>query len=419
MRVLLLESSEKGHRLVYLRYVIDALAELADPLILAMPDHTTRTPEFQMHIAPAVDRFTLDTQFPAMQGKRFHGSFHKLPAIRALIKRTRPDYLLVPHADGLAQATGLARMAGLQWLPRNLPSEGVVMAGAFAYPQPGNDRRLRAKTTLAALRKAPWTRLHHLDPHACAVIRSGGARPAERWRVISDPVLPSTLSDQAEARRKMGLDDDAFALVCLGGIDDRKGIDRLLRALPHDELDPKVKLALIGPHSPQIRQMLDGPCAHLVASGRVISRDEFVPHAVLADWAVAADVVCALYPMHPASSSIVILAAQAGRPVLGTNTAWIGRHVPRHQLGWCVDIHDQQAIAQGVRHAVANAADWQPTEASRRFGRFHTVDNFIRCWTRGVRQAQGLGDDQPPLTWDWVEAGRADSDPPNTQAPTA
>ncbi len=63
------------------------------------------------------------------------------------------------------------------------------------------------------------------------------------------------------------------------------------------------------------------------------------------------DVIAAVYPQHTGSASIVIRAAAAGRPVLGSDYGWIGRTIEKHGLGLACRPSDESSILRGISWA--------------------------------------------------------------------
>jgi glycosyltransferase involved in cell wall biosynthesis len=187
-------------------------------------------------------------------------------------------------------------------------------------------------------------------------------------------------------------------------LDARKGIDLLLQAFADAALPPGDRLLLVGRADPQIRSLLDGRFAPLVRDGRVIVFDKYVTDEELERALLASDLVATPYPRHIGSASIVIRAAAAGRPVLGSEFGWSGYVIPKFGLGTTCDVTDPRAIAGSLAAAMETAAAFRLPPAGERFVRFHGLDNFQAAWTFRLRQRLGL----PPgdyRSWDWVLNG--------------
>jgi hypothetical protein len=102
------------------------------------------------------------------------------------------------------------------------------------------------------------------------------------------------------------------------------------------------------------------------------------------------------------SSSFVIRAAAARRPVLADDFGWTSWTIRRFGLGWCVDIWNESAYADALRGAIEQAATKTFSPAAERFVRFHLAENFKAHWTARLRERLGLPQDPNLLTWQWV-----------------
>jgi glycosyltransferase involved in cell wall biosynthesis len=161
-------------------------------------------------------------------------------------------------------------------------------------------------------------------------------------------------------------------------------------------------LLLLGPQDAAVRSLLAGPYSNLVRSGRIVARDRFFPPTELASGLCAMDLVCTPYPDHVGSASIVIRAAAASRPVLGSNYGWIARVVNMFGLGNTCEVKDTNALAVSLCSALDQAPAWRPKPAAQRFVRFHSPENFAAAWTVQIRKRLGLPPTSSRYTWEWV-----------------
>jgi glycosyltransferase involved in cell wall biosynthesis len=103
----------------------------------------------------------------------------------------------------------------------------------------------------------------------------------------------------------------------------------------------------------------------------------------------AMDVVCTPYPAHIGSSSIVLRAAAAGRPVVGSDTGWVGETVRRFSLGRVCDVRAPGALARALADALDATSSYAMTDAARRLVAYHTVENYQAHWTARLRERLG------------------------------
>ena len=410
MRVLIFEPYNLGHRLHYVRTMLPGLTEIGCRVTLALSSETPSLPEYATHLAPLAGQFDLDAWMPP------NAPVRSLPGLlRRSIRRASPDALLVPTADGLAQVVGATRGLRPRVVPRGLWSEALMLRGGFAYPQPNWRARLKARLSRAAIARGPWSVLHHLDPLVYDHVHANGRPPGRlerEMRLMPDPVEPPTGATRAEVLARYGLPDEGVRYIgTVGQIDRRKGVHLLISAfaaaastaLPAQErLQDDDVLLLAGPQDAVVRGMLSGEFRGLVESGRIRSLDRVLPAAEMADALVAMNVVCAPYWRHIGSSSIVIRAAAAGRPVLGSSYGWIGHVVERFGLGRTVDEQDAGRFARALRPALDASNEYRPPPAVGRFVRFHSPDNFRAAWTTNLRRRLGLPPAIGAVTWEWV-----------------
>jgi glycosyltransferase involved in cell wall biosynthesis len=420
MRVLIFEPYHFGHRLHYVRTMLPGLTEIGGRVTLALSSETPGRPEYAAHLAPLAGQFELDAWMPPS------APLKALPGLlRESIRRTAPDVLLVPTADGLAQWLGATRGLRRRVIPREVWSEGLLLRGIFAYPQPNFRARLKALASRAAVARGPWSVLHHLDPLVYDRLRAGGEprnRLERAMRLMPDPVEPPTGATRAEVLARYGLPDDGARYIgTVGLMDIRKGAHLLARAFaaaasdalpPAERLRETDLLLLAGPQDATVRALLAGEFRGLVESGRIRCIDRVLSAVEMADVLAAMDLVCTPHARHIGSASIVIRAAAAGRPVLGSSFGWIGYVLERFGLGSTVDESDPGRFARSLRPALDASSGFRLPAAAKRFVQFHSPQNFRAAWTANLRLRMGMPPAPGALTWEWVLEALDPSRPP-------
>src|SRR5690606_7657828 len=162
---------------------------------------------------------------------------------------------------------------------------------------------------------------------------------------------------------------------------------------------------LVGAHEKEIKDLLAGPYADLVRAGRIISIDRFVESDELGAALKAMDLVCTPYPRHVGSASIVIRAAAAGRPVVGSRYGWVKWAIERFGLGRTCNVENTDELAAALQAELEQAASFRLTSAAERWLAYHTPENFAATWTARVRERLGLPPAAAQHTWEWVEGG--------------
>lgn len=154
-----------------------------------------------------------------------------------------------------------------------------------------------------------------------------------------------TPGDRAAARERLGLPPGDPLILAVGGLTDRKNPLGLLQALARVRAArPAARLAFVG----------DGPLARAVDLGAerlgvagAVVRTGALPHAAVADWVAACDLLALVSRVEPLG--IVALEALAGgRPVVATAVGGTREVVPAPRAGRIVDPRDPGAIAGAI-----------------------------------------------------------------------
>jgi len=402
MRAVVFEHGITGHYLAYMPPLLSALQAVTEDLALVCQAKAPGTPEYAQYVEPFEGRVEVLPVLPAGRQGALRNAWDRLRMFRQTLKDVRFDHFYLPRADGVSQLLGTLRSVGAARRYARLPIEGLVMQSRFAYQALQGGLTLRGKLARRAMEHAPWRTLHHLDPIAYnhLVDRDGPVRP--RLRMMPDPVPSGLGCGAAEARRRLELPEGGRYVGCVGGIDARKGCDLLVRAFAAADLGPDDRLLLAGRCRPDVQQAIDQEAGDLVRRGRVIQIDRFLSDEEMALAIESLDVVATPYPRHIGSASIVIRAAAASKPVLGSDFGWIGWVVPRFGLGRTCRVTDIEAFSDAIVRSLVDAGGHVPDEPARRFVKFHTRENFAACWTHDLRERMGLDADPAHVDWDWV-----------------
>jgi Glycosyltransferase len=233
------------------------------------------------------------------------------------------------------------------------------------------------------LERAPVTVRYHLDPvfmdWLCVQ-----PPPRVEWRLMPDPVeIPAPL-DRQTARTRLGIPVDGVVAGCVGTMDERKGIHLLIDAFGAARLPSDARLLLVGLCTPVVKAAVARLRARPGFAGRVHAFDEWVTDEKMMTAIAAMDLVVAAYPRHVGSASIVLRVMAAERPVLGSPTPWIARHVSRYGAGWVSHVDDRDAFACDLARAMADASSWRPSPRVRELLAFNSPDNFMAHWTSEI-----------------------------------
>lgn len=398
MRVLVVEPAHTGHRLTYLRHLTPALLELTGEVILATSQQATASTEYEINVKPFADQVEIDDSGDLSAIRLRNRVKQRCRILRDAVVRFQPDHVYVPTADGVAQLLGLRRMLGRNYPWRSAEAEAAMHSARFAYPQSNWCRHQASRISLAAVKKASWSIAHFVDVNGYEFARKD-RRHGSSIRLLPDPVEAVERITTAEARRRLGLPENGRYIGCCGVIVERKGIDLLIRAFANAHLADTDRLLLVGQHSESILTLLNHDYPHLVRTGRIISVNRFVKVQQMLESFAAMDLVCTPFRRSESISSIVIRAAAAGRPVLGSNHGWIQSIVPTFGLGWTCNVHDHDTFSKAIAARLDAAQQYEPTPTADRFVAFNSPANFNAAWVQRLRERLGLPADVNRIEW--------------------
>jgi len=371
--ILIYEPKVSGHHLRYVRLFIEALRMPGRRIILATASDAPRTPEFATHIAPVLSEVDLAADLGPLPPGLVRSAIYKARTIRRLVRQYRPSHVYVPYGDaGLSQVMGVAARLGIWRPPPDTVMYTIIMRGGFAYPSHGWLQRLYRRACLKSLEWAPWALVYLIDPIPFQFLQQRRNRLASRVRLLPDPVDAAPSMATTAARDALGIPPEGRYLGCCGHLDHRKGIDHLVRAFLQARLAETDRLLLAGTMSDEVRDIVRGEGAAALSAGRIVLLDRYLSNEEFSAAMAAMDVVCAPYPSHIGSASIVIAAASLRRPVLGINNGWIASAVNQHQLGWTFDM---KQLSSAMTSALEAVPRWCPVPAAQ-FAAMNTPERF-------------------------------------------
>jgi glycosyltransferase involved in cell wall biosynthesis len=402
MRVLIVEPDLTGHHAPYLRHMLSAIAELGQEAVVLTCHDAAQSPQFALHLQDVSAGATWDECLaPFDRSPRYT---HRLFAeLLQAIKRHHADHVWVPYADFMSLYLGARASIGWKgrW-PAEVQAEGLNFRSTFAYPAPHWRKLLSQTLTRLFVHKANWDILHFLDPIPYDLICRRYPHQSARFRAMPDPVEGVPRVRPGVAREKLGIPSAGRYAGYLGLMTDRGNVDRLLSAFRRARLSQDDRLLLAGPMSDSVRSCVDKDYGDLLRSGRVVKVERHLNLAEVMLGVMACDLVCIPAKFRMGSSSFLIRAATAGRPVLADNFGWTGWAIERFELGWNVDVSDVPAFASMLEVAMENAGGRTPSPAAERFVRFHSADNFKGHWTARLRERLELPPDPNFVPWHWV-----------------
>jgi len=389
MHVVIAEAQFIGHYYTYVRRVLEAVRGLDCRVSLLVSPEGLKSKEFATNLAPALQGENVSDCLRMPRMGMLRGTMDMIRVVRDAVKSTRADHLLVPSADNVAQAVGLASLGFYRPFPSRVQAEGLMTKLSFVYP--GAERTIPHQLIMAGLRRSPWTRLHTIDLLAYQWLRNNAPKLAEQFSLIPDPVEEFAQLTKQEARRKLGLPEDGRCLVCPGILIYRKGVGLLLEAFLAAKTRPTDRILLAGPVGDDVAATLrDSRYEQLVRDRRVLVVDRYLDVEGMGQAFCAGDVTVCPYPQQWHPSSIAIKSLACNRPVLGADSFWLGSMIPAFEMGWTVPVHDPQVFSRTIELALEESAGWKRSDAAGRLVRFQSVERFQECWLAGLKERLGL-----------------------------
>lgn len=388
-RTLIFESNLGGHRGNFVQLLAGELLRLGVEVHLTLPpgwEDMEAGASLLSDVTPHVVTHTLSamqTGAPRVIAKR------RLQQLADAVNRVAPDHVYVPHADGLAQAWGMSIRPNSIFDKKDACVEGLMMRGSFAYPSQSWKEGAARRANRLALARAPWDRLHQLDPIPYQSIVQSESGLAAITRLIPEPIEPKPVETKDACRKLLGLPSDRRVIMCPGVVDERKGVDRLIDAFANSAIAKDSILYLLGAHSQKILALLRDRHAPLVRNGTIISNDRFATPEEFQAMFGAGDCVALGYPRHIGSASILLRAAKSDVRILSSDWGWLGWATRTFSLGQTFDATDHQKFVGALNSLVSVKASFDSDERRQRFLTYHTVENHLSHWTALLRERTG------------------------------
>lgn len=420
MRVLIFEPQFLGHNLVHVARLVRAIDDLGCQPVLATTPMAIKSEEFRLHMTDVLSRvelrplsgFRTDADSRRIRSNGIRGAAALYRGLKSAIKQAQPDHVYVPLGNQMARLAALPFGLASALKKCGAEAETLLVGGRYLYPKNGLLHKLRQKALLSLIASGPWQSVFHLDDAAYEQFQLHGGRMAQIGKLLPEPIGEFDRLSQSAARQRFDLPPEGRAIGVVGLIERRKGLDLLLNAIRIEasQLKPSDQLFLIGPHHPEVHQMLAGPYADLVTAGRVQSVDRRLSESDMTAAIAATDVMATVYPNHPYASGVLSATAAVGRPLLGSSTGWIGRTIEKFELGHTCDPNDQGDVAAKLVTALDASGNYQPSSASERLVEFLGDQNYAALWTARLRERLGVQPSPDARNWDWAQFGDQQQD---------
>lgn len=364
-RILILEPHASGHRVPYLRWLIESATSAGQRVVLGAPVSVRRHPMIEA-LAQSNAFDWIETELPELRvmvaSGRLRREFQYRDYFREATEHAREcatiDLIILPYLDYCFHALALA----------GAPFGGVPWTAITMLLTPGRRFDSRRMLLPLLLRDPKLRLLFSITEVDSAQART---RRAAKLVYLPDPGDLRRVVSKESARSYLGIRSNALVLLVYGTIDRRKGLMQLMAALEMPGA-PRATLLIVGQQSPEMKAFLSAPqFANRRSLGLLVDVNEFVDDLMQARAFAAADAVWLGYVGHLATSGVLVLAGLARRAVIVTRAGEMGRLARQHALGPTVDSENVEEIVNAL-HLISNPKRLeQSAEACHRVFRTH------------------------------------------------
>lgn len=329
------------------------------------------------------------------------------------IRVYHPRYLAVPGL--LRRLDGWSMALASYLLLRRLRAQGARLVDAhFTYPDGEAAVRLGRWLGLPVTVTLRGTEVPHgrnpaLRPRLAHTLKAADrvfsvsdslrrlalqlGAPAERTEVVGNGVDTERFQpvDRQAARTKAGLPANAKVLISVGALVERKGMHRVIDALPtllpHH---PGLHYLIVGGASPEgdNRAELEAQVTRLGLAARVHFLGPLPPDEL--KWPLSAADVFVLSTRNEGWANVFLEAMACGLPVISTDVGGNVEVVCRPELGTIVPFGDAAALTSALDEALARSWDRDAIRAYARTNQWDMrVAQLLRAFDALVRPVPG------------------------------
>ena len=404
MRLLIYEQWQDGHYYNYLEHIIPKVASIADEVIVCVTAQAYASDLFQRRFYGIIDLDNvtvspeLEVEDPRLPLRDRWRLLRKLYGTIALHK---PDYVLVPSADGQHLVHGLLGLLSLGKKPANTPIEAI-----FHYNYGPGIKRVRDSVKGLLYRwsylGSRWDYLNFVNAHYFDAAKVQGAPWVDKACLIPDPVLQPKPMTKAQARAMLGIPCSGKYIGFLGFLDGRNNIPQLLKAFTQARLTEDCRLLLAGRAPDDLWVFVNNHYRDYLESGRMIFINRFLSDTEVLEGYQALDVCCIPRLCFPGLSSLALKSIAARRPLLVHDFGWLGYMVKKFHLGHRCNMEKIDQFAAAIEQSVLAANDFSLSATAKRLLRFHSVNNFAEHIVYRMVSHFELPYEDKRLTWEWV-----------------
>lgn len=358
--VVLFEPDASGHRMVFVRYIVEAMARRGGiratlvtsrraqetDWVRAMQDSLRSYLSFHPFDDPVPPRGIF--RLSAKMARQFGYTQALKAAVGDLRTAVPVDHVLVPFVDDYClfpfalqpEPFGRLSWSGIAIRPR------FHLARMGAKVPPRKEDHLEAWAYSRLLRSRSLDTLFSIDPSLSGFL----AHP----RVVTT-CDPADMVEAAVDPNLLPVAGDAVVLLVYGHIDHRKAVDRLLKLAADPRMPASLVIALVGVQAEDMAPVLHGPPAKgLRANGRLVEIARRVSDAEEAAVFTRADIVWGYYPGSYCSSGAMVRAGRTRHPLIATEEGLVGLLTRQYGSGLTAAEEDDEALLRQLVRLVGD-----------------------------------------------------------------
>ncbi len=375
--IVVFESSLHGHRVQYVKHLLAYLVSSGHRVIVVLPVNAMGSNEFLTELSSFTGCINYDFAIPPHPSNGVSNVIVRWRALKDAMIRHGPANVIIPTGDLLVAGLWLfwfywwrreVRNSNLQCVLLRIRNKRISWHAREIVLRVG---------TWISMTLSPWRHWWSIDP------RAAGTRWGQKIRYLPDPVAAPPSLSRIEAREALGLSKVGSIVVCVGVLDERKGVDCLVRAFSTAVCDSGSILCLAGEASPGVAPVIREAQARLHPSGRIHWVNRRLTDEEINYWLLAANVVCVPYVSHDGLSSLVIKGALARRWLLGCARGWIGETIRRYRIGRTCDPEKANELSNALILAIEMARSGERGYPTLDWLKQHSPQAFAKALVNG------------------------------------
>lgn len=328
----IIEPHAEGHRMQYVRRLLEALPEGQTAALSTFPS-SLEHPSFvkvrevsgaRLQVHCMAGEMDFKARVKGKDGFGLHPAYWSLfrRHWRSLSPEARGTRVMVPYLDYCSYGIGAA---GSPF--GSTPFEGILMRPDFHWDEmgvkapPSKLAWLKRFLILRLMKNPTAQRLVTIDPSLRDWVAKHMPAGHERVEYMEDPSDMKGEGGPEEGRAYFGVPEGKKVILLFGAIDPRKGLKRLLGLLKDPGTEPEILALVVGRQTEAAKEMIDS--ANL-PEGRMISWNRYVD--AQEEWLAfqAADWIWLAYEGFYGPSGVLAQARQVGKPVIHIGEGLLG-----------------------------------------------------------------------------------------------